>query len=224
LWIRLDQSTALVRHVAAGFDPRKSPGPGFAPSPAACTDSEIDTAFEALAQHRIPALVVAADTLFVTRRDKLVALAARQAVPAMYSLRDFATTGGLMSYGVDLQDMYRQAGVYAGRILKGAKPADLPVMQPTKFELVINLKTAKSLGLTLPSGLPRRYGRTTFVRSIRQIVWRSAAFEFTTRFGLVGAVARRPILNEYSASCSVSNIPGQPNMAISLNRDLASTS
>jgi putative ABC transport system substrate-binding protein len=117
------------------------------------TDPEIDTAFETIAQRSIPALVVAVDSFFVTRRDKLVALATRYAVPTMYSLRDFAAAGGLMSYGVDLLDMYRQAGVYAGRILKGTKPADLPVMQPTKFELVINLKTAKLLGLTLPSGL-----------------------------------------------------------------------
>jgi putative ABC transport system substrate-binding protein len=117
------------------------------------TDSEIDAAFEATAQHRIPALVVATDTLFVTHRDKLVALAAQYALPAMYSLRDFVIAGGLISYGNDLLYVYRQIGNYAGQILKGSRPADLPVVQPTKFELVINLKTAKSLGLTLPSGL-----------------------------------------------------------------------
>ena len=114
------------------------------------TDPEIDAAFEAIAQQRIPGLVVAADTLFVTHRDKLVALAARHAVPAIYSLHEFVTSGGLMSYGIDLQDLYRNVGLYAGRILKGTKPADLPVMQPTKFELVINLKTAANLGLTVP--------------------------------------------------------------------------
>jgi ABC-type uncharacterized transport system substrate-binding protein len=119
----------------------------------ASSDREIETAFEAVAQRGIAALIVSVDTFFVTRRERLVALSAHYAVPTMYSLRDFAASGGLMSYGIDLPDMYHQAGVYAGRILKGSKPADLPVMQPTRFELVINLKTAKSLGLTLSSGL-----------------------------------------------------------------------
>jgi ABC-type uncharacterized transport system, periplasmic component len=119
----------------------------------ASTDREIDTAFESVAQHRIPALAVTTDSFFITRRDKLTALAARQRVPTMYSLRDFAAAGGLMSYGIDLLDAYRQAGVYTGRILKGEKPADLPVMQSTKFEFVINLKTAKALGLTIPARL-----------------------------------------------------------------------
>jgi putative ABC transport system substrate-binding protein len=119
----------------------------------ASTDSEIDTAFETIVQHRIPALAVAADPFFITRRDKLVALAARHAVPTMYHYREFAAAGGLMSYGIDLSDVYRQIGIYAGRILKGTKPADLPVMQPTKFEFVINLKTAKALGRPIPAGL-----------------------------------------------------------------------
>jgi len=119
----------------------------------ASTDGEIDTAFESIAQHRIPALVVTADPFLNTHRDKLAALAARHGVPAMYSFRDYAVAGGLMSYGIDLSDNYRQIGVYVGRILKGAKPADLPVVQPTKFEFVINLKTAKALGLEIPSGL-----------------------------------------------------------------------
>jgi putative tryptophan/tyrosine transport system substrate-binding protein len=104
-------------------------------------------------EHRIPALAVAADAFFNTRRDKLAALAARHAVPAMYSFRDYAVAGGLMSYGIDLSDVYRQIGVYVGRILKGATPADLPVMQPTKFQFVINLKTAKALGLEIPASL-----------------------------------------------------------------------
>jgi putative tryptophan/tyrosine transport system substrate-binding protein len=117
------------------------------------TDGDIDTSFEEIRRLSIPAIIVAVDTFFVTRREKLVALAAKYAVPTMYSLRDFAASGGLMSYGIDLHDMYRQAGVYAGRILRGSVPADLPVMQPTKFELVINLPSAKSLGLILPSGL-----------------------------------------------------------------------
>jgi len=119
----------------------------------AATDREIDTAFETVAQEHIAAITVAADPFFDTRRDKLVALAARHAVPTMYHFREFAAAGGLMSYGIDLRDTYRQIGVYAGRILRGAKPANLPVLQPTKFEFVINLKTAKALGLTIPSGV-----------------------------------------------------------------------
>jgi len=119
----------------------------------AATDREIDAAFEAVAQNSIPALVVAVDSFFVAQRNKIVVLAARNAVPAIYSLRDFATAGGLMSYGIDLPDLYRETGAYAGRILKGTKPADLPVIQPTKFELVINLKAVKSLGLTPSAGL-----------------------------------------------------------------------
>jgi putative ABC transport system substrate-binding protein len=119
----------------------------------ASTDSELDAAFEIVTQQRIAALAVTADPFFDTRRDKLVALAASHAVPTIYQFREYAVAGGLMSYGNDPVDTYRQAGVYTGRILKGANPADLPVMQPTKFEFVINLKAAKTLGLTLPSGL-----------------------------------------------------------------------
>ena len=119
----------------------------------AATDREIDTGFETVAQEHIAAITVAADPFFDTRRDKLVALAARHAVPTMYHFREFAAAGGLISYGIDLRDTYRQIGVYAGRILRGAKPANLPVLQPTKFEFVINLKTAKALGLTIPSGV-----------------------------------------------------------------------
>ena len=117
------------------------------------TDHEIEAAFETVVQHRIGALAVAASPFFDTRRDTLVALAACHAVPTIYHFREFAAAGGLMSYGIDPVDAYRQVGVYAGRILKGAKPADLPVLQPTKFETMINLKTAKTLGIKISDNL-----------------------------------------------------------------------
>ena len=113
-------------------------------------DHEIEAAFETIAQQRIGALAITADPFFDTRRDKLVALAARHAVPTIYHFREFAAAGGLMSYGTNVADIFRQTGINTGRILNGEKPADLPVMQPTKFDLVINLKTAKALGLDVP--------------------------------------------------------------------------
>ena len=117
------------------------------------TDAEIDAAFEAVAQQHIAVLVVAADPFLDTRRDKIVALAQHHSVPAMYQFREHAVAGGLMSYGINLPDVYRQLGIYTGQILKGTQPANLPVMQPTKFELVINLKTAKALDLAVPPQL-----------------------------------------------------------------------
>jgi putative ABC transport system substrate-binding protein len=114
------------------------------------TDSELDAAFATLVQQRAGALVVGVEPFFISRRAKLVELAARQKLPAIYTLREFVVAGGLMSYGTSVTEALRLSGLYAGRILKGEKPADLPVQQSTKVELIINLKTAKVLGITVP--------------------------------------------------------------------------
>ena len=119
----------------------------------ATNDGDLDSAFAHLVQSRAAAVLVTSDAFFGSKRDRLAALAARDGIPAIYEFREFATAGGLMSYGANSADLYRLMGTYAGRILKGEKPADLPVLQPTKFELVINMKTAKALGLTIPPGI-----------------------------------------------------------------------
>ena len=120
----------------------------------ASTEREIEAAFATLGQKSTGALVVGNDPFFASvLREQIIALAARHAIPAVYDLREYADAGGLITYGTNLKDAYRQVGVYVGRILKGEKPAELPVLRPTKFEFIINLKTAKTLGLTFPPGL-----------------------------------------------------------------------
>jgi putative tryptophan/tyrosine transport system substrate-binding protein len=119
----------------------------------ASNDAELSAAFLSLVQQQVGAVLVAADPYFDTRRDRIVAFAAENRLPAIYQFREFAVAGGLVSYGPSITDLYRQGGIYAGRILNGTKPADLPVVQPTKFELVINLKTANALGLMVPDAM-----------------------------------------------------------------------
>ena len=122
----------------------------------ASNERDLPAAFSAIIQGKVGALLVSADPFFDTVQDRILEFAARQRLPAVYQFREYVVAGGLASYGISLTDTYRQVGVYAARILKGAKPADLPIVQPTKFELVINLKTAKSLGLTISPTLLAR--------------------------------------------------------------------
>ena len=117
------------------------------------SESEIDAAFAALSQSKVGALVIGTDPIFALYRGQIIALAARYKIPAIYNIREYCEVGGLMSYGASLTDTWRQAAIYVSRVLKGEKPANLPVLQPTKFELVINLKTAKALGITVPPTL-----------------------------------------------------------------------
>ena len=116
-------------------------------------EGDFDAAFQRLVRERVDILLVATDPIFESQRHRIVALAAHHAVPTIYALREYAVAGGLMSYGASISDVYRQAGLYAGRILKGEKTADLPVMRASKFELFINLKTAKTLGIQVPPTL-----------------------------------------------------------------------
>jgi putative tryptophan/tyrosine transport system substrate-binding protein len=117
------------------------------------TDAAINDAFATVEQRQVDAIVLANDPFFGAKRDQLVALAARYSVPMMYWQQEFAAAGGLISYGPNFADGYRQGGVYVGLVLRGEKPADLPIVQPTKFEMVVNLKTAKALGITVPPSL-----------------------------------------------------------------------
>jgi putative tryptophan/tyrosine transport system substrate-binding protein len=133
-----DTASALGLHLVVGY---------------ATSQSDVDLAFESFVRDRVQALLVDADAVLLSRLQQITALAARHSVPAMYVSRLYVEGGGLMSYGASIPDAYREVGVYAGKILKGTHPANLPVLQPTKFELVINLKTAKSLGLTVPQTL-----------------------------------------------------------------------
>jgi putative ABC transport system substrate-binding protein len=122
----------------------------------ASSEDELETAFAAVAKLRAGALVVAGEPFFDSKRERIVALSARGGVAGVYAWREYVVAGGLISYGTDLPESYREAAIYAGRILKGEKPADLPVKQPTKFRLAVNLKTAKTLGLTMPPTLLAR--------------------------------------------------------------------
>jgi putative ABC transport system substrate-binding protein len=119
----------------------------------ASTDRELDEVFGSIVPARDQALLVPGSPFYDTRRDRIVAAAERLNIPAMYQFREYATAGGLISYGIDIENAYREAGRYTARVLKGEKPADLPILQPTKFNTVINLKTAKALGLTIPPGV-----------------------------------------------------------------------
>jgi putative ABC transport system substrate-binding protein len=152
----VNPNSAPPEHVIRAVQEAARPKGVQLPILKAGTESEIDAAFTSLVQLQAGALVVSSDPFFYGRREQLVALAARHTVPTIYEWRQFVVEGGLSSYGASITAVNRQIGIYAGKILKGAKPADLPILQPTTFELVINLKTAKALGLTIPPSVLSR--------------------------------------------------------------------
>jgi putative tryptophan/tyrosine transport system substrate-binding protein len=145
-------ASAAENQVPDAQEAARALGVTLRPLPAS-TAEDIDAAFDTMRVERILALAVSADPFLDISRNRIIALAARHSVPAMYQFREHAVAGGLMSYGIDLDEVYRQAGLYAGRILKGEKPADLPVLQPTKFQFVINLRAAKALGVKISDNL-----------------------------------------------------------------------
>ena len=154
--VRLRPGLYSLRATLAGFLPTIQQHVRVSANLTTLVNIELDSIFTSLDQLHAGALVVTPDPFFGTRHDQLLTLASRHAIPAIYAWREFVTAGGLISYGTSLAVAYRQVGTYAGKILKGAKPADLPVQQPTKFELVVNLKTAKALGLSVPQSILAR--------------------------------------------------------------------
>jgi putative ABC transport system substrate-binding protein len=146
---KLSSSEAALRDVQVAANPVGVQIHAFRAS----GDDEIDAAFEAISRQRVNGLAVVGDPFFDTRRERIAALAARHAVPAIYHFREYVVAGGLISYGIDNADAYRQVGVYTGRVLKGDRPADLPITQATKFQMAINLKTAKALGIKISDNL-----------------------------------------------------------------------
>jgi putative ABC transport system substrate-binding protein len=154
--VLLNPSNANFEAQLRGVQEAARPGGQQVNILSASTDREIETAFATMTESRVGALLVGSDPFFSSRPDRIVAEAARHRIPAIYEARDFAMAGGLASYGPNLADIHRQVGIYTGRILKGAKPADLPVVQAAKFEFVINLKTAQALGLDVSLGLSAR--------------------------------------------------------------------
>ena len=145
---------------------------------------EIEAVFDTLAHRRTDALLVGPDAFFVSRRLQLAILSARRGLPALYNVREFAEAGGLMSYGTNIMNSYRQLGAYAGRILKGAKPAELPVVQSSKFELVINLPTARAFGIDIPAALlARRRGDRMMRRDFHHAAWRRGGGRIAPRIG-----------------------------------------
>ena len=171
----------------------------------ASADREFDAAFANVREHRAGALAIAADALFISRVDQLAALGLHHAVPALYPFREFAAAGGLASYGTDLADTYRSAGLYTGRILNGEKPADLPVQQATKVELVLNLKTAKALGLTLPQTLIARADEVIGCAVARATRRADARCEEDHLRSLVKKASRHGSTSRTAAASSVGN-------------------